>query len=69
MLNLKGNNGRTIQIVFGDAVYESNRDTYIIDLPMVICNDKKVAEFIREEINRHLGNLSEKLLNESRGGR
>ena len=61
-MTLKGDNGRTIQLIFGNVVYECNNNTYITELPTVVCNNRKVAEYIREETEVFLNQLSKKLL-------
>ena len=64
MTTLTGETGKTIQFSIGQAIYEGANNTYIAEMPIVICSNKKDAERIQEEIKTLIGNLSRELLKE-----
>jgi len=62
MTTLEGNNGKTIHFAFNDTIHEVDRNTYIIEMPIVICSSKKDAEKVQQEVNIFISELSKKLL-------
>lgn len=64
MITLHGDTGKTIQFSIGNAIYEGVNNTYVIEMPVVICSDKKDAKRIQEDISNLVGELSKKLLKE-----
>lgn len=62
MIALRGENGKKIQFTLSDVVHKYEDDVYIIEMPMVICNNKKDAELIQEEVGIFVAELSKTLL-------
>ena len=62
MTTLKGNNGKTIQFAFSNTIHEVERNMYIAELPLVICDNRKDAERIQEDVGTFISELSKKLL-------
>ena len=63
MTTLKGKNGDNMQLIFSNTIHEINRNTYMVEMPIVICDNKKNAERMQEDINLFINELSRKLLN------
>lgn len=64
MTTLYGKNRKVIQFSLSNVIHECSRDMCIIEMPMVICNNRKDAEYIQKEIGEFIGALSEQLLKE-----
>ena len=54
--------GRIIQYATSDVIHECNDNTYIIEMPVIICDNKKDAEYIQSEIGSLVGELSRNLI-------
>ena len=64
MTTLRGDNGKKIEYALNDVIHECERDMYIVEMPVLICNNKKDAELMQSEINTYLGELSRAVLND-----
>lgn len=54
--------GRMIQYSTSNVIHECNDNTYIIEMPVIICDNKKDAEYIQSEIGSLVGELSRNLI-------
>lgn len=64
MTTLRGYNGKKIEYILNDVIHECERDMYIVEMPVLICNNKKDAELIQSKINAYLSELSRAVLND-----
>ena len=64
MITLRGETGKTIQYSTGKVIYECANDSYIVEMPIVVCDNKKDAERIQKEISALIANLSKELSKE-----
>jgi hypothetical protein len=64
MTTIHGEMGKTIQFAFSNVIHECNRHSYIVELPTVICSNKKDAERIQEDVGAFISALSKKLIEE-----
>lgn len=62
MTTLNGDNGKKIGFSFSNAIHEFNERTYVIEMPTIICNNRKDAELIQEEVGTFVSELSKNLL-------
>lgn len=62
MIIFKDSNGNTLEVACTNTLLEYENNVYIVELPTVICNNRKLAEQIQEETNSFVSNLSKKLL-------
>ena len=62
MTTIRGDNGKKIEFAFSNVVHECERDMYIIEMPTVICNNRKDAELIQEEVGAFVSELSKTIL-------
>lgn len=61
MTTLQGN-GKMIQFAFNDVIHECSKNTYVVELPFIVCSNKKDAERIQQEIDNFVGKLGKKLI-------
>lgn len=66
MTTLRGDNGKKIQFAFSNVIHECERDTYIVELPTVICNSRKDAELMQEEISSFVSRLSKTIIKDEK---
>jgi hypothetical protein len=62
MIAIQGDNGKKIQFTLSDVVHKYEDDVYIIEMPIVVCNNKKDAELIQEEVGTFVAELSKTIL-------
>ena len=62
MITMRGDNGRTIQFALNEEILEYENNVYMIEMPVVICNNKKDAELIQEEVGTFVSELSKTIL-------
>ena len=62
MTTIRGDNGKKIEFAFSNVIHECERDMYIIEMPTVICNNRKDAELIQEEVGAFISELSKTIL-------
>lgn len=58
------NGAKAIQYSHGKMI-EGNTDapaSYIVELPTVVCSDKNDAEYIQQETNKFISNLSREII-------
>lgn len=63
MVTQRGDNGKKIEYSLSDIIHECERDMYIVEMPILVCNNKRDAERMQSEINTFLGELSRAVLN------
>lgn len=63
MIILRGDNGKKIEYVLDNVIHECDNEMYIVEMPLVVCNNKKDAEYIQSKINTFVGELSHTVLN------
>ena len=64
MVTQRGDNGKKIEYSLSHVVHECERDMYIVEMPILVCNNKRDAERINTTINTFLGELSRAVLND-----
>lgn len=62
MIAIQGDNGKKIQFTLSDVIHEYEENVYIIEMPIVICNNKKDAELIQEEVGTFVAEVSKAIL-------
>ena len=62
MTVLQEENGKTIRFSLNNTIHEIDKNLYIIEMPMVVCNNKKDAERIQQDVNIFISELSKKVL-------
>ena len=62
MTTLQGDNGKRIKFAFSNRIHECERNMYIIEMPIIICNNRKDAELIQEEVGTFVSELSKTIL-------
>ena len=62
MTTLQGENGKTIQFALNNTIHEIDKNLHIIEMPVVICNNRKDAEHIQQNINLFVSELSKKII-------
>lgn len=55
---------KNIQFALQDAIYECAKNVYIIEMPTLVCSNKKDAEIMQQEINTYISELSRALLDD-----
>lgn len=58
------NGAKAIQYSYGNMIL-GNTDTptsYTVELPTVVCSDKNDAEYVQQEINKFVSNLSREII-------
>lgn len=63
MVTLRGEGYKKIEYVLNDTIHECDREMYIVEMPLLICNSKKDAEYMQRKINTFVGELSHTVLN------
>ncbi len=63
MVTIRGNN-KKIEYALSEVIHECERDVYVIEMPLLICNNKKDAEIMQSEINSFVSELSRAVLND-----
>ena len=61
MTTLQGN-GKIIQFSFNNVIHECVNNSYVVELPFVVCSNKKDAERIQQDVGTYISKLSKKLL-------
>ena len=64
MTTLHGKNGKIIQYSFNNSIHQCSNNMCIIEMPFVVCNNRKDAELIQTEVSAFISNLSKKLSKE-----
>ena len=64
MVTIRGNNDKKIEYALSKTVHECERDMHIVEMPLLICNNKKDAELMQSEINSFVSELSRAVLND-----
>jgi len=67
MLILRGENGKTIHLTLNNTIHEINNDVCIIEMPVIVCNNKKDAERIQEDINLFVHDIIRNVLKNKKG--
>ena len=63
MVTLRGEDHKKIEYALNDTIHECDREMYIVEMPLLICNSKKDAEYMQRKINTFVGELSHTVLN------
>ncbi len=63
MVTLRGEGYKKIEYALNDTIQECDREMYIVEMPLLICNSKKDAEYMQRKINTFVGELSHTVLN------
>lgn len=63
MVTIRGNN-KKIEYALSEVIHECERDVYVIEMPLLVCNNKKDAEIMQSEINSFVSELSRAVLND-----
>lgn len=63
MVTIRGNN-KKIEYALSEVIHECERDMYVIEMPLLVCNNKKDAEIMQSEINSFVSELSRAVLND-----
>lgn len=63
MVTLRGEGYKKIEYALNDTIQECDREMYIVEMPLLICNNKKDAEYMQRKINTFVGELSHTVLN------
>ena len=63
MIILHGdNNDKEIKYILNNDIIECNDNTYIVQMPILVCNKKDNAEYIQSKINTFVNELSRTIL-------
>lgn len=62
MTTLYGENGKVIQYSLSNTIYSQIKNMYAVEMPIVMCDYEKDAEYIQQKVNEFVGELSKKLL-------
>lgn len=62
MVVMQGDNGKKIQFKLSDIIQEYENNVYIVEMPIVVCNDKKDAELIQKEVGTFITEVSKIIL-------
>lgn len=62
MIAIQGDNGKKVQFTLSDVIHEYEDNVYIIEMPVVVCNNKKDAELIQEEVGTFVAEVSKAIL-------
>ena len=62
MTIIHGDNNKKIGFAFSNTIHECDTNMYLIDMPIVICNNRKDAELIQEEVSTFVSELSKAIL-------
>ena len=64
MITMNGKDGRkSIQYAFSNVIHECDGNMYIPEMPTIICNNKKDAERIQEDVAALITYITNKILN------
>ncbi len=61
MVTIRGNH-KKIEYALNEVIHECERDMYIVDMPLLVCSNKKDAEIMQSEINSFVSELSRAVL-------
>ena len=64
MTTLRGENGTCVGYTLSDCIHQYTLDAYIIEMPTLICNKEKDAKYMQQELNKFIGKLSRKIVDE-----
>ena len=56
--------GKTIQYSISNAIHECIDQTFIVEMPTVVCENRKDAERIQSEVGAYISELSRKIVKE-----
>ena len=62
MVVMQGDNGKKIQFTLSDVIQEYENNVYIVEMPIVVCNDKKDSELIQKEVGTFITEVSKIIL-------
>ena len=62
MIAIQGDNGKKVQFTLSDVIHEYEDNVYIVEMPVVVCNNKKDAELIQEEVGTFVAEVSKAIL-------
>jgi hypothetical protein len=62
MTTLYGDNNKKIQFSISNTIHECDSDMYTIESPTIVCNNKKDAERIQNELGSFVSKLSRTIL-------
>ena len=63
MVTLRGEGYKKIEYTLNDMIHECDKEMYMVEMPLLICNSKKDAEYMQRKINTFVGELSHTVLN------
>lgn len=63
MITLQGDEGKKIEYTLNDVIRECEENVCIVEMPLLICNNKKDAEYMQNKINTFIVELSRTVLN------
>lgn len=63
MVTLRGEGYKKIEYALNDTIHECDKEMYMVEMPLLICNNKKDAEYMQRKINTFVGELSHTVLN------
>lgn len=63
MVTLTGKN-KTIQFELTEDIHECSNNMFILDMPTIVCDNRKDAECIQNQLNAFVGEISRKLIKE-----
>lgn len=66
MTTLCGDNGKKIQFSISNAIHECDRNMFIVELPTLVCNSRKDAELMQDEIGSFVSKLSKAILEDNK---
>lgn len=66
MTTLLGDNNKRIQFSFSNVIHECDRNTYIVEMPTLVCSSRKDAEIMQREISAFVNELSRAILNDKK---
>ena len=64
MVTLRGEGYKKIEYALNDTIHECDGEMYIVEMPLLICNNKRNAEYMQNKINTFVGELSRTVLND-----
>lgn len=64
MITLHGHDNNTIQLSLTNIIHEFDNNMYLIEMPTIMCNNKRHADYIRKEVNAFVNEISKKTLEE-----
>ena len=62
MTTLRGSDGSKVQYSISNVIHELNDNGYVVELPILVCSNRRDAELMQKEIATFVSKLSKAVL-------